>query len=400
VSRFARAIVLAAAALSIGCYIGASLLVWAMTGPDAAHRFASVGLAARLGPATQQRGEHVAAALQSAIGSLDRSRAGAGPYGAEFGERIREARAILRRGLTVAPLDAKGIEQLAAVNWEISAFNGVVDDDVRLILLAATRSPRQAELQFDVGSLLLRLAHTDDALRYLDVAVNLDAGLSDKVVAALHDQSLAPEEILRSIPGVPAIAIALRSGFLERDEADAYLAELERLFRDHPAELMRFYENTAFITGRSERALAFLGSVDLHARPALEAEKRFATAHARLALGRAREALNEIDAALLAKPDVPEFTELRADCLLQLGRASEAAASYKDAIHQAVAANWSAAVRARLYHSLASAYRADSRGDLAYDSLRRALDLAPDDSAIRAEMDSVSGRALGKSGDR
>src|SRR5262249_24850602 len=148
---------------------------------------------------------------------------------AAYEEHLAAARRLLRRAILADLEDARAIQRLAAVTWELDALDGRAGEEsiARPARVAGDPAARVPPVQIERGELLYKMGRADEACTFMARAVTLASSSSGRVVASMRTAGEDPAEILRSLPPVPAVLRALAPVFASEGRGEELIGAFD-----------------------------------------------------------------------------------------------------------------------------------------------------------------------------
>jgi tetratricopeptide (TPR) repeat protein len=315
-----------------------------------------------------------------------------------YRESLGVADGLLVRSLRAHPAQAWALAKIAAIRWELDppvTAEGHAGH-MEIIELASRMAPTDPDVQMDLGELLLLTGRREEGKAYLGRAVEMNPGMSDRVVALMSRFFFSPDEMLASLPRSSETMASLRGPFAKAGKGREYASYLDQELGQGNVDaiLLRTFGETCTRAGEPRMLLDRLESLGSSSDPSTEAERLLQIAWARLKLGEAAAALEDAELARRQRPGVARYHDQLGLIALRAGRPEIAEQAFRRALAVAVRGSAGARRRGELYRRIGQALDAHGRADQAYDAYRRALALSPEDPhALRRvqEMEAAAG---------
>lgn len=320
------------------------------------------------------------------------------------GERVRAQRdALLRaerlfvRSLRAQPSQARALAALAAVRWEL--YRPSSAEELRaleqMVASASRMAPTHAEVQKDLGRLLLAMGRRDEAADYLARAIELDPDCSEEVVETLRSYLFTADEITAALPLRAEVVYRLAEPYSEEGRQGEYLALLDRLLEvSILPRLLERYGTTCLELGRTEQLLRKMDALGERDDPAVEAARLVQRSRAHQAGGRPDLAAGDARRASDLRPDDAWKAERQGDLELAAGDPEQAIGTYRRALGISARNPGTSFVRSRIYRKIGHAEERRGHPDRAYDAYRRSLELQPEEAHALARVAAME-RAAG-----
>jgi tetratricopeptide (TPR) repeat protein len=350
-----------------------------------------------VGPTAKALNKAADARIEQSLAALGAAGVPAEDRLRSYRESLRRAEDLLVRSLRAQPAQARALARLAAVRWELDP--PLDDEGVRRFLdtieTAARMAPGSARVQKDLGDLLARMGHTDDAVAYLARAVDLDPGTAKDAVEVLLRSVVPPEEIRMRLPKRPEVLVALYGAYFEAGQAEAFLTACEAMLATPTPALLEAYAAVAIPAKQAARALERIDRLGVRSESDIEAERLLQRSRLGGAAGNKAQALDDARAARRLQPDVPRFAEWVGHAALAAGDPDAAVAAYREALALVARRPGNPVLwRAAIYRDIGRAEEARRATDRAYDAYRKAIELNPEEPHARrrlAEMHKAAG---------
>ena len=326
--------------------------------------------------------------LKSALAALDDSRRDVAERFPAYRAELQTAERLLRRAVLANLADARAIQRLAAVTWELDALDGAPDAQrvKALVDVASSRAPRVPEIQAELGEILFKLGRVDDARPFMARAVALQASMAQRVVDIMLNAGIAPSEILETLPPIPEVLVALKPEFASQGREEEFLSILENHLLAASPGLLETYGDLAIGLGLVKRLDARLARLGAFRDRPTEAARQHQLARAAALRGDQEAAFRFELAAVSLCPDEPGYRDIAASGAIASNHLAEAESLLREGISRLAAVEGGNAWRARLYRGLGEVYERRGRGDQALEFYRRALEQDPQEPRARARI--------------
>jgi tetratricopeptide (TPR) repeat protein len=328
-----------------------------------------------IGPTSERFRNNAANELRLASATLADTSIPAGRAVAVVLQHYDAAIDSLQSSLRSCPLDVKAAAMLAAVGWEASGLGrrGAVQQDwLGLIRVASSISPRDPEVLFSHGRLLLSMGDRDGAISMLKSCVQLSPEYGARAVDALLDAGEPLETIASTFPDNSEALVSLsKIMFSRRLEADFIQLSRGRLQRASSELLAAF----GYACLRSDAAATLrdtLERVDREPTPDAEAERLIQLARAELSVGSPRVTLDLAIRAIRQMPNSVQYNQASGEIELTAGYPAEALKAFNHALELAARDGAPPDTFAGLYADIARCQRQLGLADEAVDADRRA----------------------------
>jgi tetratricopeptide (TPR) repeat protein len=311
---------------------------------------------------------------------------------AVYGDGLAETEALLRRALRACPTDTSSIERLATVRWESGVLAGTPDGDSvsSLIEIAARRAPRVPAIQTELAELSYRMGHREDAARFMAKAVSLSPSTASRAVTAMTGAGVLPETIAGQLPRVPEVLIALKSYYLNTNQALEFVILVEPDLPRFGSKLLPIYGDACLRAKEPERLVRTAEALGQYPNREDETERQRQLAAGYAATDNAPSALLAIDRAVQLSPLDPTLKETNGTMLLAAGRPAEAEDLFRAALTDISATARFQWLRPRLYADVGLALDAQGQAEAAVDSYRMALQRNPAESVASARLRAIN----------
>ncbi len=338
---------------------------------------------AALGTAADGRLEAATAVLQ---GSAD-----AAARAARYRAEIEAADRDLARSLALLPAQPRAIAKLAAIRWELDP--PATDEAERslrdLVVTAASMAPGVPEVQYMLGSLLLRMGRDDEGLRYLHRALELTPSRSGDAVGLLREIGWTASRMAEALPATPEVLAALYLPASDDGALADYVERIEPLVAGHLVALANTYGSACIQTGQADRLAALAERIGARTDPEQEAARLLRVARAAHAAGRPAAAIAPSRRASDLAPSVPWVQEIAGQLLLAADRPDEAIVYFRRALTAVARFPGWESYRASVYVQIGACEERRFRPDRAFDEYKRALAVDPSCAAAAAALDRI-----------
>lgn len=330
--------------------------------------------------------------LTNALNSLNAKELDSAASLVAYREGLIRADAHLRRALRSNPVDTASIERLAMVRWESGVLAGEPDANSvsSLMDVAAARASRVPEIQADLGDLLYKMGRPDEAASFMSKAVSLSPSAARRAVTAMLAVGVAPEEIVRQLPHVPDVFIAIKDDYLNTNHANKFAALVEPELLRSGAKLFPVYGDACLRANEPERLISTAEALGPYPDPEDETERQRQLARGLLASGQASAALSAIARAVQLSPVDAMLRETEGTMLLNAGKPVEAEESFRTALTSIAGTARFQWLRPRLYADIGLALDTQGKAEAAVDSYRIALELDPIEAVASARLRAIN----------
>jgi tetratricopeptide (TPR) repeat protein len=349
--------------------VGAGLLVLGFGGLAAAH-YRSAGSEDR---------QRAATLIQNALDDLHAPGTASSTVDA-YAAQLARADGELCVALARYPLDSLSMQRLAAIRWEGGVLRGGDEGRSALALadIAATRAPRDPNVQAAIGALLLRMAQPDRASAFMTRSVAMLPSMTNRVVSSMLETGNDPDDVVTALGATPLVLIATKDGYLQRGQGSRFLELVEQHLGAAPALLLETYGDACLELHVPERLRDRIGSLAPSADTAIGAYRNMQTARAWYASGDLSAAARYAQDACATLPEDARTWELNGTVSLADIRFTDAEKAFRAALDRVVVSGGDAKRRSRVYTEIGMSLERQGRGDVAYDAFRRAVELDPD----------------------
>lgn len=356
---------LSMAALAVGAFVAASVASFQPPGSTNASRAAD--------------------AVRRALLTLNDETLAPNSRLAMYREGLLESEQLLAQTVRLNPTDTLSLERLAVVRWELGVLRDPPDSASvsALATIAAARAPRVPDAQFGLGELFLRMGRIEDAVKFMSVALELSPGKTNQVVKSMLDAGVDAATIERELPRTVELVVALKEPYERSGDRADWLTTAETLLPKYPYELIWLYAESCLAANSANRLLEHAGSLGVLADPNAEARRQIAIGRAQLSLRDMSGAVQASARGRVLAPHDTSVLDYAGQIAMAAGRASDAEACFREALHTLALARGREMDRARLYRLHGQALEYIGRIDEAFDAYRRARDLWPDDPWLK-----------------
>jgi len=316
-----------------------------------------------------------------------------------YEESLRSAEGLLVRGLRVRPSQAWVLAELAAVRWELEPGGpGTAREHTEMIEHAAAMAPTVPKVQLRLGTLLLEMGRTREALSFFRRAVELEPAFARPAIATLRDHGQRALDIVAVLPSTSRVLVALDRAFREDGDEPEFIRIVESgIRRDELAlepSLLAAYADACLRSKQPDRLEATLERMGQAAVDEIEAARLRHRGRARLERGDLDGALEDLGRARELDPDAWIITVDEGAAYEKARRYAAAIEAYRQALLTMARGSASQPARAKVYSRIGRVEQLHGRPSRAYDAFRMALQLDPDDAAATralASMESAAG---------
>jgi tetratricopeptide (TPR) repeat protein len=309
---------------------------------------------------------------------------------ATFRRQLESVEGLLLGALRVQPARAGALAHLAAARWELrpTIDEQGVKDQLAIVQLASRMAPTVPRVQIQLGTLLLKMGRSSEALAFFSRSIELDPPQSKSIVDILEAAMVPPSTMLEQLHRCPELLVALEGPFTRAGSTEQYLEQLERVFDEstdwaRPAILAR-YANSALTLGQPSRLLEQLDRLGQLDDPLGEAARRLQRSRAFLALGQEEAAVEDAELASRLRLDDPSYSEHLGETLRRAGDPERAIEEFRRTLRLLALEGGSRAERARVYRRMGQAQEQRGEAAQAFDAYKLAAELSDQEEvAIR-----------------
>lgn len=343
------------------------------------------------GPAAEEHRDRGRSHFAAGLDTLRSTELGVAERLAGYRRSLELAETELRSALAVTPAYAEALALLATTRWELEPAAGGAERERILgwVRTAGEMAPGVAQVQRELGELLLRMGARDAALDRFAATLELRPDLSNDVIALLRDQLYDTDELAERLPSQPRTLAALRPLFRDQQREADYLALVEDRLAggmEPSPELLAAYGTAGLREGRPDRVLATLLRHEVADGHGARAEWWRQRSLAESAAGRHAAAVDAAIEARRAAPGVAVFAELLGDAHVTAGDPATAIGHYREGLADLARREGHRRQRARLYRKIGEAEERRGDAGAAYDAYRRSLQVDPDEPFARRRL--------------
>jgi tetratricopeptide (TPR) repeat protein len=305
---------------------------------------------------------------------------------------LQAAQRLLYRAVLTSPIDSQALQRLGVVVWELSVLTGSPDEESTesLVDLAAARAPHVPEVHVDLGELCYRMGRQENGATFMAKAVSLSPSLAKRVVASMLEAGVFPDTIVRELPRVPDVLIAIKEAYFNAGRATEFAELVEPELPRSGSKLFAAYGDACIRSKQPERLIRTAEALGPYPEREDEAERQTQLAGGYLATGHTSAALVAIGRAVQLSPIDAALKETQGTMLLTAGKPADAEASFRAALASIAGTARSEWLRPRLYSGIGLALDAQGKAEAAVDSYRIALELNPLEPVASARLRAIN----------